>query len=82
MNEIGDQFQMNKYSSVSSIIERVKVLIASDRRLKDNVENLILRLSKSQEQSPCLCTSPLVLLAGSKVWMGRVRSRGGIFRLA
>ena len=48
--EIGDQFQMNKYSSMSSVIERVTVLLVKDRRLKDTVETLMLRLSKSQEQ--------------------------------
>ena len=45
-----DQFQMNKYSSVSSVIERVKALLVKDRRLKDTVETLVLRLNKSQEQ--------------------------------
>ena len=40
---------MNKYSSVSSVIERVKALLVKDRRLKDTVETLVLRLSKSQE---------------------------------
>jgi chromosomal replication initiation ATPase DnaA len=49
--EIGDQFQMNTYSSMSSVIERVKVLLVKDRRLKDTVETLVLRLSKSQEQT-------------------------------
>jgi len=41
---------MNKYSSVSSVIERVKALLVKDRRLKDTVETLVLRLNKSQEQ--------------------------------
>ena len=51
LNQIGDQFQVNKYSSVSSVIERVKVLLTEDPRLKDTVEKLSNRLSKSQEQT-------------------------------
>ncbi|UCE34591.1 MAG: hypothetical protein JSV40_01325 [Deltaproteobacteria bacterium] len=51
LKEIGDQFQMNKYSSVSSVIERVKALISEDSRPKDRVGNIISRLSKSQEQT-------------------------------
>ena len=51
LSEIGDQFQMNKYSSVSSVIERVKAPLVRDRRLKDTVQTLVLRLSKSQEQT-------------------------------
>ena len=46
-----DQFQMNTYSSVSNVIERVKALLVKDRWLKDTVETLVLRLSKSQEQA-------------------------------
>jgi chromosomal replication initiation ATPase DnaA len=34
LKQIGEQYRMNKYSSVSSVIERMKVLIAQDRRLK------------------------------------------------
>jgi len=37
--------------SVSSVIERVRALLVTDRRLKDTVETLVLRLSKSQEQT-------------------------------
>ena len=51
LKAIGDQFQMNKYNLVSSVIERVKALLVKDRRLKDTVENLVVRLSKSQEQA-------------------------------
>ena len=51
LSEIGDQYQMNTYSSVSSVIERVKALISEDSRLKDRVGNLSSRLSKSREQT-------------------------------
>ena len=51
LKEIGEQFQMDKYSSVSSAIERMKALIAKDRRLRSRVEKLVLMLAKSQEQT-------------------------------
>ena len=51
LKEIGEQFQMDKYSSVSSAIERMKALIANDRRLRSRVEKLVLMLAKSQEQT-------------------------------
>ena len=51
LKQIGEQYRMNKYSSVSSVIERMKVLIAQDRRLKKKIKNLISAISKSQEQT-------------------------------
>jgi len=51
LKEIGEQFQMDKYSSVSSGIERMKALIAKDQRLRSRVEKLVLMLAKSQEQT-------------------------------
>jgi chromosomal replication initiation ATPase DnaA len=50
LKQIGDQFQMAKYSSVSSVIERVKKLIVKDRSVRKRVEKHIFALSKSQEQ--------------------------------
>ena len=47
---VGLQFQVNKYSSVSSVIERMKALIFTDRRLKERAEKL-LEQTKSQEQT-------------------------------
>ena len=51
LKQIGEQFQLDKYSSVSSAIERMKALIAKDRKLRDRIEKIILLLSKSQEQT-------------------------------
>jgi len=42
---------LDKYSSVSSAIERMKALVARDRKVRDRIEKLILLLSKSQEQT-------------------------------
>ena len=39
-----DQFQMDKYSSVSSMIGRMNAAIAGDRRLRKQVEKLISNL--------------------------------------
>jgi REP element-mobilizing transposase RayT len=51
LKQIGEQFGIKKYSSVSSVIERTKSLISEDRKLKKKVKNLLLQLSKSQEQT-------------------------------
>ena len=51
LKQIGEQFKMHKYSSVSSVIERMKELIAEDRNLRERIEKLILLLNKSQEQT-------------------------------
>jgi chromosomal replication initiation ATPase DnaA len=49
--EVGKMFEMKKYSSVSSIIERLKVQMAKDRNLRKRVQKLEFRISKSQEQT-------------------------------
>jgi putative transposase len=51
LKQIGSNFQISKYSSVSSAIERTKKWIAVDRKLKAKVKKLVLILSKSQEQT-------------------------------
>ena len=51
LNQIAEEFGMSKYSSVSSVIERMKELVAKDRKLRKRVEKLISFLSKSQEQT-------------------------------
>ncbi len=51
LSQIGEQFQLNKYSSVSTVVQRMKALIAKDPRLRGSVEKLIYLLSKSQEQT-------------------------------
>jgi chromosomal replication initiation ATPase DnaA len=50
LNEIGSQFQTKKYSSISSVIERMKKQMLTDRNLKKRVERVVEGVSKSQEQ--------------------------------
>ena len=47
LNEIGSQFQMKRYSSISSVIERMKKQMLTDRNLKKRVDRVAGRLSKS-----------------------------------
>jgi chromosomal replication initiation ATPase DnaA len=47
---IGREFHITKYSSVSSVIQRMQALISTDRRLKQRIEELA-ELSKSQKQT-------------------------------
>ncbi len=52
LQEIGTQFQVKKYSSVSSIGERMKDRIGTDRRVKKCINELCALISiKSQEQT-------------------------------
>ena len=51
LKRIGGYYQMGKYSSVSSVVERVKRKLAEDRKLRGRLEKLIFQLSKSQEQT-------------------------------
>jgi REP element-mobilizing transposase RayT len=51
LKQIGENFLVNKYSSVSSVIERVKKNLVEDRKLRVRVEKLIAQLKKSQEQT-------------------------------
>ena len=51
LNEIGKQFGIEKYSSVSSIIERVKKLKREDQVLAKHVKEVSLRIDKSQRQT-------------------------------
>ena len=47
LRQIGEQFQMTKYSSVSSVIERMKVFLTKDRKLKVRMKNFMPQLSKN-----------------------------------
>ena len=49
--EIGREFHMTKYSSVSSVMERVKRELSRNRKLKRQMAELDQELSKSQEQT-------------------------------
>ena len=51
LKQIAEQFHVKKYSSVSSVIERIKAAIENDRRLRSRIENLVSALSKSQKQT-------------------------------
>ena len=51
LKEIGRQFQMEKYSSISSIIERMKKQMLADRNLKKRVDRVADRTNKSQKQT-------------------------------
>jgi len=47
LNQIGLDFHINNYSSVSSAIERTKRWMAEDRKLRTKVKKLFFQLSKS-----------------------------------
>ena len=49
LKQIGAHFQLKKYSSVSSIIERMNEAIAKDKKLRNRIEKLITVLRKTQE---------------------------------
>ena len=51
LNEIGLVFMLKKYSSVSSIIERMKFRMKNDRNLKKRIKKLEEQIRKSQEQT-------------------------------
>ena len=40
LEDIGRDFQVAKYSSVSNVVERIKALIAKDRKLRRRLEEL------------------------------------------
>lgn len=51
LSEIGCRFQMERYSSISSIIERMKKLMQVDQNLNKRVSRISDEISKSQEQT-------------------------------
>jgi len=51
LKEIREQFQMEKYSSVSSVIERMKQKLNGDKKLQNRVEEITALVFKSQEQT-------------------------------
>jgi putative transposase len=51
LKQIGEQFQMEKYSSVSSVIERMKKELNKDRKLKTRIREISELVLKSQEQT-------------------------------
>jgi len=51
LEDIGKEFKMAKYSSVSSVIERMKTKITKNRKLKMHIERLKEEINMSQEQT-------------------------------
>ena len=51
LDEIGREFDIRKYSSVSTIIERTKQRAIKDRKFKKRIEEIKLDLKVSQEQT-------------------------------
>jgi REP element-mobilizing transposase RayT len=51
LKQIGEQFQMEKYSSVSSVIERMKQELKRNRKLKVRINAISDMALKSQEQT-------------------------------
>ncbi|MGB9698091.1 MAG: transposase [Thermodesulfobacteriota bacterium] len=51
LREIGEVFKIRRYSSVSSIVERMKMRIGSDERLRKKIDHLISTIEMSQEQT-------------------------------
>ena len=51
LKQIAEQYRIKKYSSVSSVIGRMKTMITSDRRLCKRVEDLYALITKRQEQT-------------------------------
>jgi putative transposase len=49
LNQIGIDYRINHYSSVSSAIERTKKWIAEDRKLRAKLDKFLSQLSKSQK---------------------------------
>jgi len=51
LKQVGEQFGIEKYSTVSSIIERVKYEMKADKRLKKRIQDLSEKITKSQRQT-------------------------------
>ena len=51
LKQVGKQFCIEKYSAVSSIVERVKYEMNADKGLKKRIQNLAEIISKSQRQT-------------------------------
>jgi len=49
--EIGEAFKIDRYSTVSSIVERMKVRKGSDETLRKRVDHLMLTIQRSQQQT-------------------------------
>ena len=51
LSEVGKYFGMNNYSTVSSVVERVKLRANEDRRIREHLDVIRVKLAKSQRQT-------------------------------
>jgi len=51
LKEIGEAFGIGRLSTVSSVVERMKVRIGSDERLRRKLDHLMSTIQMSQEQT-------------------------------
>jgi len=51
LKHVGEQFGIEKYRTVSSIVERVKNEMKADKGLKKRIQNLDEEITKSQRQT-------------------------------
>ena len=51
LKQVGEQFGIEKYSTVSSIVERVKYEMKVDKSLKHRIQDLADKITKSQRQT-------------------------------
>ncbi len=51
MKYVGEQFGIEKYSTVSSIVERVKNEMKADKGLKNRIKIIAEKITKSQRQT-------------------------------
>lgn len=48
LNQVGDEFRIAKYSTVSSVVEKVKKDMALDKKFKSRIMSLIKKIAKGQ----------------------------------
>jgi hypothetical protein len=51
LKEIGRQFQLEKYSTVSSAIDRMEKKIVNDKKMRRRLDDLRGKIKKSQEKT-------------------------------
>jgi len=51
LKHVGEEFGIEKYSTVSSIVERVKYGMKADKGLKKRIQTLAEKITKSQRQT-------------------------------
>jgi hypothetical protein len=70
LEQIGKEFKIAKYSSLSSVVERMKAVIAKDRRLRKRVWALKEEVNMSQEPTPSLPWKRKAILIDSRPLTG------------